>query len=127
MPHQPSAAAPFVHLHVHSEFSLVDGLLKVKKLVQRCAEAGMPAVALTDHGNLFALVKFYENCLAAGIKPILGAEVMVKASDARDAPAERVVLLAKHLQGYRHLTELISESFTQAEERGALTETQIFA
>ena len=127
MPHQPSAAAPFVHLHVHSEFSLVDGLLKVKKLVQRCAEAGMPAVALTDHGNLFALVKFYENCLAAGIKPILGAEVMVKASDDRDAPAERVVLLAKHLQGYRHLTELISESFTQAEERGALTETQIFA
>jgi DNA polymerase-3 subunit alpha len=58
----------FVHLHVHSEFSLADGLFKVKDLVKRAATAGMPAVALTDRNNLFALVKFFETCLAEGRK-----------------------------------------------------------
>ena len=60
----------FVHLHVHSEYSLADGLFKVKDLVKRAAAAGMPAVALTDRNNLFALVKFFEACMAEGVKPI---------------------------------------------------------
>ncbi|MEO1991412.1 MAG: PHP domain-containing protein, partial [Pirellulales bacterium] len=60
----------FVHLHLHSEFSLVDGTVRLKKLIERSHELGMPAVAVTDHSNLFALVKFYKNAVASGIKPI---------------------------------------------------------
>ena len=72
------ASTEFVHLHVHSEYSLADGLFKVKDLVGRAAAAGMPAVALTDRNNLFALVKFFEACLGQGVKPIMGAEVLVQ-------------------------------------------------
>ena len=72
------ASTEFVHLHVHSEYSLADGLFKVKDLVGRAAAAGMPAVALTDRNNLFALVKFFEACMGQGVKPIMGAEVLVQ-------------------------------------------------
>ena len=94
----------FVHLHVHSEYSLADGLFKVKDLVNRAAAAGMPAVALTDRNNLFALVKFFEACMAQGVKPILGAEVLVQ--ETPEGAAERVLLLAKDLTGYRNLLAL---------------------
>ena len=81
-------APSFVHLHVHSEFSLADGLLKVKDLVSGVTAgqaAAMPAIALTDRSNLFGLVKFYEACIAQGIKPIVGAEL--KVMDPADANA----------------------------------------
>ena len=74
-------AANFVHLHVHSEFSLAEGLLKVKDVVATTAARGMPALALTDCNNLFALVKFYETCLSQGVKPILGAEIVVSCAE----------------------------------------------
>ena len=65
---------PFIHLHLHSEYSLVDGTIRIGDLVKRAAKAGMPAVALTDQNNLFALVKFYRKAEEAGIKPIAGAD-----------------------------------------------------
>lgn len=119
------ASAEFVHLHVHSEYSLADGLLKVKDLVGRAAATGMPAVALTDRNNLFALVKFFEACMAQGVKPILGAEVAVQ--ETADGIAERVLLLARDLEGYRNLLALISASYTTTAQRGVLKEQEIFA
>ena len=71
----------FVHLRTHSEYSMVDGLFRVKELVSRVAEFGMPAVALTDESNLFALVKFYLACVAQGIRPIIGADCWVQGDD----------------------------------------------
>ncbi|HLF29488.1 MAG TPA: PHP domain-containing protein, partial [Xanthomonadales bacterium] len=69
--------APFVHLHLHTEYSLVDGTVRIKQLLAKARELGMPAVAVTDQQNLFALVKFYRAAEQAGIKPIIGAEVMI--------------------------------------------------
>ena len=67
-------AADFVHLHVHTNYSLLDGACRVGELVKRAAELGFPALAMTDHGNLFGAVEFYETCTKAGIKPIIGCE-----------------------------------------------------
>ncbi|MEW6216412.1 MAG: PHP domain-containing protein, partial [Candidatus Bipolaricaulota bacterium] len=67
----------FVHLHAHSEYSLLDGMGRVRDLVARAAELGMPALALTDHGNLSGAIKFYRAARAAGVKPILGCEIYV--------------------------------------------------
>ncbi len=122
-----TAVPSFVHLHVHSEFSLSDSLLKVKGLVSAVADQGAPAVALTDAGNLFALVKFYENCLARGVKPILGVELKVVAGDPQSNPGERVVLLAMNQQGYANLIKLVSDSYTAVPLRGVLSEEQVFA
>ncbi len=117
----------FVHLHVHSEFSLADSLLKVKPLVGQVAGMQMPAIALTDVGNLFALVKFYENCLGAGIKPLLGAELSVVDHKQSNATPERIVALAMDSQGYHNLIGLVSAAFTSVAERGVLTEEEVFA
>ncbi|NIQ95938.1 MAG: PHP domain-containing protein, partial [Desulfuromonadales bacterium] len=67
----------FVHLHVHSQYSLLDGAIKLDDLVRRAGECGMPAVAMTDHGNMFGAVEFFTKATAAGIKPIIGCEVYV--------------------------------------------------
>ncbi|HKJ72148.1 MAG TPA: DNA polymerase III subunit alpha [Gammaproteobacteria bacterium] len=112
MPDSP----PFVHLHCHSEFSLVDGTLRVPDLIARAKAMGMPAVALTDHGNLFALVKFYNKALAAGIKPIIGSEVWLEAEG--DAPAAQLVLLARDRGGYDNLVELSSRGYLEGQVRG---------
>ena len=112
----------FVHLHVHSEFSLADGILKVKKLVQQAAAEDMPAVALTDINNMFALVKFYEACLSNGVKPILGAELHLAASSG----SERIVVLAMNSEGYANLRKLVSFTYTATSERGLLDESVIF-
>ena len=119
------ASTEFVHLHVHSEYSLADGLFKVKDLVNRAAAGGMPAVALTDRNNLFALVKFFEACMGQGVKPIMGAEVLVQ--ETPQESAERVLLLARDLEGYRNLLALISASYTTTAQRGVLQEQEIFA
>ncbi|MCE2453487.1 MAG: PHP domain-containing protein, partial [Nitrospinae bacterium] len=70
-------SSPFVHLHLHSQYSLLDGTTRIDDLVQRAAELGQPAVALTDHGNMFGAVKFYEAARRAGVKPVIGCEVYV--------------------------------------------------
>ena len=111
----PSA---FVHLHVHSEYSLVDGLLRIKPLVQAAAQAGMPAVAVTDQLNLFCLVRFYKAALATGVKPIAGAEVLVHNPEDASQP-HRLVLLVQNQEGYLNLTRLISRAYLEG-QRGSL-------
>lgn len=103
---------PFVHLRLHCEYSLVDGLIKVDRLAQRAAEFGMPAVALTDHANLFALIKFYRACQEAGVKPVVGCDVWVESALARSDPT-RMVLLVQNEAGYRNLIRLVSRACTE--------------
>ena len=90
----------FVHLHLHSEYSLTDSTLRLPALVQRCVELGLPAVAVTDTSNLFALVKFFKAAESAGLKPICGADVYV-AEDGH-APA-RLTLLCQDRSGFLSL------------------------
>ena len=107
----------FVHLHVHTEYSLVDGLVRVKPLVAACAAAGMPACAVTDQSNLFAMVKFYRAALAAGIKPIIGVELWVR-DTAQKEDAARLVLLCQDQPGYHNLTRLVTRSYLEGQVRG---------
>ncbi|NLB97146.1 MAG: PHP domain-containing protein, partial [Armatimonadetes bacterium] len=108
------SGADFVHLHNHTEFSLLDGACRVKDLVGRVAELGMPAVALTDHGVMYGAVEFYDTCKKAGVKPILGCEVYMapRGRADRDPVLDReqyhLVLLAENLTGYQNLMKLVS-------------------
>ncbi len=107
----------FVHLRVHTEFSLVDGIVKIKPLVKRLAELNMPAVAVTDHANLFSLVKFYKAASGQGIKPIAGADVLIFNPEEPSVPY-RLTLLVNHQQGYITLTELISKAYQEGQHQG---------
>lgn len=102
--------AEFVHLRLHSEFSLVDGLVKVKKLVKEAAANHMPAVAITDNVNLFSLVKFQKAAFSEGVKPIFGADVWLENEDP-EGMARPLTLLVLNQAGYRNLTEIISEAY----------------
>ncbi len=107
----------FVHLRVHSEYSLVNGVVRVKPLVAACAAAAMPAVAVTDQSNLFAMVKFYKAALAAGVKPIIGVDLWLRNEADHNQP-HRLVLLCQDREGYLNLTRLISRSYIEGQERG---------
>jgi DNA polymerase-3 subunit alpha len=107
----PKKPAQFVHLNVHTEFSIVDGLVRVDKLVEKVTELEMPAVAVTDHGNLFAMIKFYTAAMSAGIKPVCGCDVLIENPERPERP-HALTLLVKNLEGYRNLTNLISMSYT---------------
>jgi DNA polymerase-3 subunit alpha len=105
---------PFVHLHVHSQYSLLDGAIRMKQLVKKAAEFGMPSIALTDHGVLYGAVEFYQEAEKAGIKPIIGCEAYVapgsmldrkSASGGKDA-AHHLTLLAADDEGYRNLVKI---------------------
>ena len=113
-------AAEFVHLHVHSEYSLVDGVARIKPLVNRVAELDMPAVALTDQSNMFALVRFYKAAMAAGVKPIAGVDAWLRNPDDANKP-DRLILLAQNNLGYRNLTELVSRSYREGQHLGRRT------
>jgi DNA polymerase-3 subunit alpha len=110
-----SAPETFVHLHVHSEYSLLDGLSRLPDLAERAAELKMPALALSDHGNLFGAVEFYKECRKVGVKPIIGCEVYLapgsrlerKANSAKEA-STHFLLLAKNEIGYKNLVKLVS-------------------
>ena len=107
----------FVHLRVHSEYSLVDGVVRIKPLVRAVAEAGMPAVAITDQSNLFTMVKFYRAALAAGVKPIIGVDAWLHNEQDPNKPS-RLVLLAQDYDGYRNLTRLVSRSYREGQHLG---------
>jgi len=107
----------FVHLHVHSEFSLVDGTARIKPLVGAVADKGMPAVALTDQSNMFALVRFYKAAMGAGLKPICGVDLLLRNPEDVNQPF-RLVLLVQSNTGYRHLTELVSRSYREGQHLG---------
>ncbi len=110
----------FVHLRVHSEYSLINGIVRLKPLVKAVAAMGMPAVAVTDQSNLFAMVKFYRAAMAAGVKPIIGVDVWLH-NDADANQPTRVVLLCQNRVGYLNLTRLISRSYIEGQQRGMPT------
>jgi DNA polymerase-3 subunit alpha len=107
----------FVHLHLHSEYSLTDSTLRIPALVQRCAELGLPAVAVTDTSNLFALVKFFKAAESAGLKPICGADVFV-ADDGQ--PPARLTLLCQDHAGFLALSRLLSRAFLEGHRGDAV-------
>ncbi|MEW6072472.1 MAG: DNA polymerase III subunit alpha [Planctomycetota bacterium] len=109
----------FVHLHVHTEYSLLDGANRIADLVQACLDDGQPALAITDHGNLFGAVEHYERCRKAGIKPIIGCEVYVARETRlqpyhkRDNPYSHLTLLARTLEGWRNLLKLATAAYLE--------------
>ncbi|WP_147651568.1 DNA polymerase III subunit alpha [Vulcaniibacterium gelatinicum] len=103
-------SARFVHLHLHSEYSLTDSTIRIGELVKRCAALGQPAVAVTDLLNLFGLVKFYKAAEAAGIKPVAGADVLLAEGD---EPATRLTLLCRDHEGYLTLSHLLSRAWME--------------
>ncbi|MBT3529226.1 MAG: PHP domain-containing protein, partial [Porticoccaceae bacterium] len=99
-------SAQFVHLRLHSEYSLVDGLVRLKPLAAKAAELRMPAIALTDFNNFFGLVKFYKAVQGAGVKPILGSDVLIADESGEGSPSQLVLLISNNT-GYKNLTTLI--------------------
>ncbi|MBB3330605.1 DNA polymerase-3 subunit alpha [Halomonas campaniensis] len=108
---------PFVHLRVHTEYSLVDGLVRLKPLVKAAVTQGTPALAVTDEANLFGLVKFYKAAQGAGLKPIIGVDLWLANPHDEEHPY-RLTLLAMDAEGYRNLTELISRGWAEGQRQG---------
>src|SRR6059036_2189188 len=104
----------FVHLHLHTEYSLLDGSIRMKELMKKASEFKMPAVAMTDHGNLFGAIEFYQEAQRAGVKPIIGCEAYIAPGSHKDRPASRrdaayhFTLLAENETGYRNLVKLLT-------------------
>jgi DNA polymerase-3 subunit alpha len=121
-------AARFVHLHLHTEYSLVDGVVRIESeqhddgkplregLIDATVRLGMPAVALTDQANLFALVKFYKTAQAKGVKPLVGVDALVRGDGDKDEPS-RLVLLCQDNRGYLNLTRLVTRSYLEGQGR----------
>ena len=115
-PLMTSSSLDFSHLHVHSEFSLLDGLSRIGPLTQRAANAGMKSLAITDHGAMYGAIEFYQACGRAGIKPIIGVETYVAPRSHLDKEAKvdanpyHMILLAKDLVGYRNLMTLVTKA-----------------
>ena len=104
----------FVHLHLHTEYSLLDGATRIKKMVKVCKEYGMPAVAITDHGNMFGVIAFYDECKKQGVKPVIGCEFYTTDNIAVKNPKSKyshLVLLAKNQEGYLNLCKLNTLAF----------------
>src|SRR5262245_40302663 len=116
-----AGSQPFVHLHVHSEYSLLDGAARLRRLVERAAQLQFPAIALTDHGNLFGAIDFCQHARAAGIKPILGCELYIAPGsrferapvDGQYEGANHVTALVRNETGYRNLIKLISKGYLE--------------
>lgn len=106
----------FVHLHLHTEYSLIDGLIRIERLADKAAELNMPAMAVTEYGNTFSAVKFYRAMLRVGVKPVIGAELSVL--DESGAEAATLVLLCQHIEGFRNLARLISRGYREGQRRG---------
>ena len=109
----------FVHLHVHSEYSLLDGACRIRGLVRRAKEMGQTAVALTDHGVMYGSIDFYNECVENGIKAIIGCEVYVAPrtrfdkSTKSDMKPHHLVLLCKDNEGYKNLSKLVTLGYTE--------------
>lgn len=111
---------PFVHLHSHTEFSLLDGISRLPDMVRRAKELEQPALAITDHGNMYAAIYFYKECMSQGVKPIIGCEVYVTEGSRFDKPEGRsrerlkhLILLAETMEGYRNLVKIVSKASTE--------------
>ncbi|MCH9692876.1 MAG: DNA polymerase III subunit alpha [Gammaproteobacteria bacterium] len=110
-------SSTFVHLHLHTEYSMVDSTVRIPELMQRCSTEQMPAVALTDQNNLFGLVKFYRKAIAAGVKPVIGLDLRVFNDDDTEHPFS-LLLLVQNNDGYRKLSELVTRSYLEGQVRG---------
>jgi DNA polymerase III subunit alpha len=110
-------STPFIHLHLHSEYSLSDGIVRIEELVATAAAARMPAVALTDLANLFGAVKFFQKALKAGVQPILGSDVWLENGADRNKPF-RLVLLCQNRQGYLNLNQLLTRAYAEGQHAG---------
>ena len=114
----PSTDKNFVHLHVHSDYSLLDGACRIDRLMDRAVELGMPALALTDHGNLFGAISFYNAAKAKGIKPLIGCELYLVETSRLEKHGRsdegksmfHLGLLARNLTGYQNLLKLVSDA-----------------
>ncbi|MCP4898366.1 MAG: DNA polymerase III subunit alpha, partial [bacterium] len=112
---------PFVHLHLHTHFSLLDGAIQIPELTKQVEKMGMPAVAMTDHGNLFGAFQFHKAAIKNGIRPVIGCEVYVAPGDHREKgggrrtqkPYNHLVLLAENQKGYNNLSYLVSQGFLE--------------
>ena len=109
----------FTHLHVHSEYSLLDGVCRISRLVEKAKELGQSALAITDHGVMYGVIDFYKECKKQEIKPILGCEVYVSPRSRFDKTFEldreysHLILLCENNQGYSNLMKLVSLGFTE--------------
>ncbi|MBN2420417.1 MAG: PHP domain-containing protein, partial [Deltaproteobacteria bacterium] len=111
----------FVNLHVHTEFSLLDGAITIKNLIKKASGFNMPAVAVTDHGNMFGAVQLFTQSANSGVKPIIGCEVYVAPGDRRDlAPSKdgqpnnyHLILLVMNETGYRNLSRLVTMGYLE--------------
>lgn len=109
----------FVNLHVHSHFSLLDGLARIDDLVDRAKSLEMPALALTDHGSMYGTIEFYQKCRKAGLKPLIGVETYVAPNGRHSKQAGEdndrfhLILLAKDHQGYKNLMKMVTLAHTE--------------
>lgn len=117
VPAETFQAPKFIHLRVHSDFSMCDGLNKVKPIIAKAQELQIPAIALTDQTNLCGLVKYYHACHGAGIKPIIGCDFWVKCPEL-ETELSRLVVIASNNTGYKNLTELISKAYLRGHVQG---------
>ena len=110
----------FVHLRVHTEYSLVDSVVRISRMMGAAVGGGMPAIALSDQSNMFALIKFYRAAIKAGVKPVIGVDARIANPEGFLSP---VVLLAQNMEGYLNLSKLVSRSYQEGQsERGAVVE-----
>src|SRR3972149_5092009 len=105
----------FTHLHVHTEYSLLDGMCRIPHLVARAKEMGMDSLAITDHGVMYGVIQFYQEAIKAGIKPIIGCEIYISPNgrpsrNAADKQNYHLILLAKDQTGYRNLIQLTTKA-----------------
>ncbi len=107
----------FAHLHLHTEYSIVDSTVRIPQLMEQCRELGMPVVAMTDQGNVFAMIKFYRQALEAGIKPVIGVDLYLRNPDEVERPYS-MVLLCQNRDGFRNMSRLITRSFSEGQFRG---------
>jgi DNA polymerase-3 subunit alpha len=112
-----NGAPSFVHLRLHTEFSLQDSVVRIPELLQRAAQLRMPALAVTDQNNLFAMVKFYREALKQGVKPIVGVDILLRAKGERAAP-HRLTLLCKDPGGYQNVANLVTRAWLEGQDRG---------
>src|SRR6185312_8306430 len=110
----------FVHLRLHTEYSLIDSVVRVPELVESVAAAEMPAIAVTDQSNLFSMVKFYRAALARGVKPIVGVDLLVHETGERQQPS-KITFLCQSQIGYGNITRLVSRAYQEGQKRGVPT------
>src|SRR5579883_3468208 len=109
-------SSAFVHLRLHTEYSLIDSIVRVPALIEAVADSGMPAVAVTDQCNLFAMVKFYRAALARGVQPIIGVDLLLREPEEKLGPS-RLTLLCQNAEGYHNLSRLVSRGYLTGQDR----------